>query len=457
MSSVFTETSVRIPCCLCGTMIEPNPKNMCKTCLQEGAEIGEDIPSTSSLTYCGTCGRYQISQTQWANYELESPEMLQLCLKTVAPLKHYRVHEAKFVWREPHSRRIEIRVLIEKEAFNDIIVRKTVPIVFVVHVVQCPDCREMATKREHWKAIVQLRQHVAHKRTIFWLEQQILGRNAQEGMTAVERKVDGLDFQFNDKPAAERFVGFLKNLVMLSSNSSAKVVSEDLQSAIKDTRFTYSLRCPPVSRQDLILLPKHLVNLTGNRTRLALCHSMGKKMALVDPICGSILKIDGKTYWTKPFEPLMTHQQLKRFVVLSKEDFGQAVTPKFQLADFELTDEDTYEDRVIVRSHLGTIIHEGDVCLAYDLRDAVLPDEISDQINKIDFSKVIIVCKARMEKKTKKRPRREWRLRKLAPLYPDDVEVFDEFMDELEDDAKLREGIIAYKDGTEEEIPIPDA
>lgn len=457
MSSGFTETSVKIPCCICGTLIVPNPQNMCISCLQERVAIGEDVPSESSLTYCGTCGRYQISPTQWANYELESPELLQLCLKTVPALKHYHLVDARFVWREPHSKRIEIRVLLEKEAFDDIMTRKTIQIVFVVRTVQCPDCREMATKREHWKAIVQLRQHISHKRTVFWLEQQILGRNAHEGVIAIERKVDGLDFQFSDKPSAERFVGILKGLIMLSANSSAKVVSEDLQSAVKDTRFTYSLKCPPVSRQDLILLPKHLVSLTGNQTKLALCHAIGKKMALVDPIRGSVVKLDAKTFWTKPFEPLLTHQRLRRFAVLSKDEIGPGLAPKFTLADFELTDEDTYEDRVIVRSHLGKLINEGDICLAYDLRDAVFPDEVSDQIGKIDFSKIVIVAKARPEKKPKKRPRRQWRLKKLAPLYPDDEVAFDDFMDELEDDEKLRAGIVAFKEDTDEVVSIPDA
>lgn len=454
MEQDFTATAVTIPCCLCGTMISPNPLNMCHPCLREKCELDSDLPETLPLTYCKSCGRYQVSQTQWASYELESPELLQFCLKRINALKEHKLIEAKFKWREPHSQRIEVVVTFENESFEGLVLRKTAHVVFIIEPTQCPECCELATPREHWKAIVQLRQHVSNKRTMFWIEQQILSRDAHHGMTAIERKRDGLDFQFNDRPAAEKLIGFLRNLMPLTVHKSSKLVGEDFQSNVKDTRFTYSLTCPPISRQDLIVMPKHLVDLSGNRTRLSLCLKMGKKMTFIDPLRGTVLKIDGKTFWGRPFDALLSHDRMSRFVILSKELTGETVG-KWAMAEFEITDEDTYEDRIIVKSHLGNILHEGDVCHAYDLRETVFPDDITSVIDKVDFSKIIIVAKARTEPKQKKRPRRVWKLKNLAPVHPDDTNDFEDFMDDLEIDDDLRTGVVAFTEDGNQETDIP--
>ena len=48
--------------------------------------------------------------------ELESPELLALCLKKVKNLgtaKGARLVDAKFVWTEEHSRRIIVQMLVE--------------------------------------------------------------------------------------------------------------------------------------------------------------------------------------------------------------------------------------------------------------------------------------------------------------------------------------------------------
>jgi nonsense-mediated mRNA decay protein 3 len=196
------------------------------------------------------------------------------------------------------------------------------------------------------------------------------------------------------------------------------------------------------------MLPKYLVDKSGQRSHLALCLALGKKITFVDPLQGNLIKIDGKAFWAKPFGSLMGHKQLKRFVVISKELTGETVDDQWEMADFEITDEDSYETRVIVRSHLGRKLSEGDVCICYDLRDEVLPDDTAAVIEGIDFAKVVIVGKARSVLRARKR-RRKYLVKKLAPIRTDDDDEFDDFLDELEGDADLRHGVTFYCTETE--------
>lgn len=47
--------------------------------------------------------------------ELESSELLSLCLKKITGLKQVKLLDAAFIWTEPHSRRIKIRLTVQKE------------------------------------------------------------------------------------------------------------------------------------------------------------------------------------------------------------------------------------------------------------------------------------------------------------------------------------------------------
>jgi len=45
-------------CCECGTLIEPNPANMCVPCLRNKVDITEGIPKQAILYFCRSCERY---------------------------------------------------------------------------------------------------------------------------------------------------------------------------------------------------------------------------------------------------------------------------------------------------------------------------------------------------------------------------------------------------------------
>jgi len=45
----------------------------------------------------------------------ESKEMLSLCLKKIKGLNKVKLVDATFIWTEPHSRRIKLKITIQKE------------------------------------------------------------------------------------------------------------------------------------------------------------------------------------------------------------------------------------------------------------------------------------------------------------------------------------------------------
>ena len=159
-----------------------------------------------------------------------------------------------------------------------------------------------------------------------------------------------------------------------------------------------------------------------------------------------MIDVDGPSYWLSNGEPMflpaMTLDSLRRFVVLSIDPVGPK-TGRYQLADVEITDEETYEERLLVRTYLGETLHEGEPCLGYDMRASVMTDEIQDLFKSQQLPEIVIVGRAHTT--TRKNKKRHWHLKELAPRDEDEQKEFDEFLDELEDDAELRKDIDIYK------------
>jgi len=51
----------------------------------------------------------------WMHCARESKEMLSLCLKKIKGLNKVKLVDATFIWTEPHSRRIKLKITIQKE------------------------------------------------------------------------------------------------------------------------------------------------------------------------------------------------------------------------------------------------------------------------------------------------------------------------------------------------------
>jgi nonsense-mediated mRNA decay protein 3 len=87
----------------------------------------------------------------WVSAALESKELLALCLRKLRGLNKVRIIDASFIWTEPHSRRIKVKITIQQEAFQGTIVQQAFEVEYVVHAQQCPDCAKSYTHNT-WRA-----------------------------------------------------------------------------------------------------------------------------------------------------------------------------------------------------------------------------------------------------------------------------------------------------------------
>jgi nonsense-mediated mRNA decay protein 3 len=89
-----------------------------------------------TLFWCRGCNRYQ--KPPYVHVELESREMLALCLQKIKGLnKEVKLVDAAFIWTEPHSKRIKVKLTIQKEVFHGAILQQMFVVEFVIQNQQC--------------------------------------------------------------------------------------------------------------------------------------------------------------------------------------------------------------------------------------------------------------------------------------------------------------------------------
>ena len=64
---------------------------------------------------CVRVRRYLQPPSAWVSCVLESRELLSLCLKKLKGLSKVHLVDAGFVWTEPHSKRIKVKLTVQKE------------------------------------------------------------------------------------------------------------------------------------------------------------------------------------------------------------------------------------------------------------------------------------------------------------------------------------------------------
>ena len=164
------------------------------------------------MSFCRNCERFLSPPASWTIARPESQELLAICLKKLKGLNKVRLTEAHFIWTEPHSKRLRVSLTIQKEVLTATILEQIFEIEFLVQYGQCPDCTKLAAKNT-WKALVQVRQKVPHKRTFLFLEQLILKHGAQKDTISVKEVKDGLDFFYSSRSHAQKMVEFLTGVV----------------------------------------------------------------------------------------------------------------------------------------------------------------------------------------------------------------------------------------------------
>lgn len=458
------QTLPTILCCLCGTPITANPSNMCVACIRGQVDITENIPKTSSIYYCRGCARYLQPPKNWVAAELESRELLTLCIKKLKGLNKVKLVDAGFRWTEPHSRRIHVRLLVQKEVFHNTILQQEFVVEFVVEYQQCDMCQRDAADVDEWQAVVQVRQKVQHKRTFLFLEQLIIKHSAHEDTVGIKVHPDGLDFYFLRRSQAIRFTSFLNHVVPIRYKQADHLVSHDANSNVYRYKYTFSVEIMPICKDDLVCLPRKLAKQLGGIGPLVLVSKVSMAITLIDPFTLQTAELSAGLYWKYPFQALMSVKQGTEFFVLDVEK-TQERKGKWCLADATVARSADYchnDNTHFVRNHIGNFLQPGDLALGYDLGNAVFNDNLVAGHKNLELPDFILFKKTYSKRNRSKR--RLWRLKRLNmeldetlvdtannkrvaldPIARMAAEQ-EEFLQDLEQDQELRSNINIYKD-----------
>jgi len=425
LSSVHQHEVARVLCAQCGTLIEPNNAGLCVPCLRNTVDITESIPKQATVNFCRNCNRYLSPPNSWILAELESRELLAICLRKLKGLKEVRLVDAGFIWTEPHSKRLRLKLTVQKEVLSSTILQQIFEVEFVVVYGQCPECARLAAKNT-WRALVQVRQKVDHKRTFLYLEQLILKHGADKDTLSIKEVRDGLDFFYASRQHAAKMVEFLQAVVPVRVKQSEQLISLDIQNATTNYKSTWSVEIAPICKDDLVCLPKKLANALGQMGQLALCTKIGNSIHLFDPITLQHAEITSSAYWRSPFLPLCSCPGgSKEFVTLDLEptQFPPKTANKgrFLLADAQVAISSSQMDSDQIyhtRTHLGSVLKPGDTVQGYFLENAnfnndAWDDLIRRDVNQSRIPQVILVRKTYPERRKKSKPRK-WRLKSIA-------------------------------------------
>jgi len=445
-------------CCSCGVPMVPNTTMRCAQCLKAEVSITEGISRAIALPHCRNCGRY--NKPPWTHCEPESRELLGMCLKRVRGIgKEVRLVDASFIWTEEHSKRIKVKITVQKEIASGSVLQQTMVCEFTIVNQQCEDCQKSFTPHV-WNAIVQVRQKVPHRRTLCYLEQLILKHDAHEKVISLKETREGMDFHFGQKSHGQRFSDFIQSFIPANLKLSKHLVSYDANSNNYHYKYTIQSELCPVCTDDLVAIPKGHSDLLNSAAPLMICHKMSTSVHLIDPLTLRGADIPAYEYWKKPFYPAATRGQCTEFVVLNVEEVETPETGtkakhhlagrgKMRLADVEIAraqDFGVNDDRLIVRSHLGAILRPGNRVLGYDLRHINLAMEIEEEQLEATKADVFLVKKIFQRKKG-----RAWELKRLereneeGAKVVDDDDDFEAMKQDMEEDAELRKNVNMYR------------
>ena len=458
-----------ILCCNCGAPIDGTVSAgaLCYDCIKLTIDITEGIQREGSLHTCRDCERWLSPPSQWVTAALESRELLALCLRKLRGLNKIRIIDANFIWTEPHSKRIKLKITVQQEAFEGTILQQTFEVEYVVASQQCPDCAKSFTANV-WRASVQVRQKVPHKRTFLYLEQLILKHSAHKDTINIKEVKDGLDFFFSQRNQAEKFVDFLTSVAPVKLKKSQELISMDIHTSTKSYKFTFSCELIPICKDDLVALPTKLAKQIGNISPLTLCYRVGTSINLLDPRTLQTADLPANVYWRSPFKSLADVSELVEFVVLDIEPLGSQ-TGRHILAEATIAraaDLGVNDTTYYTRTHLGGILHAGDSVLGYHITRTNFNNPQFEVLENSDsqasqIPDVVLVKKFYARKNKAKS--RSWRLKRMARKAGDEEATantggrrgreeqdkaeadYEMFLRDVEEDEELRATMALYR------------
>ncbi|EEB15514.1 Nonsense-mediated mRNA decay protein, putative [Pediculus humanus corporis] len=459
----------KILCCQCGTLITPNPSNMCVGCLRTRVDITEGIPKQVTIYFCKGCERYLQPPSEWIYCALESRELLAFCLKKLKGLNRLKLIDAGFVWTEPHSKRIKVKLTVHGEVLGGAILQQVFVVEYIVGHQMCSDCHKTEAK-DYWRCLVQVRQRCENKKTFFYLEQLILKHKAHENTLGIKPVHEGLDFFYSTEAHARKMVDFITNVLPCRSQHSKKLISHDIHSNTYNYKYTWSVEIVPLSKDGVVCLSKKLTQQLGGINPLCIVARITNSVHLIHPASSQIAEVSASVFWRTPFSIICSPPQMIEFVVIEidvinaneKQRFkGQgAISHKHLLADVwvvKASELGINENTIHTRTHLGAILKPGDSVLGYNLADFNVNDDNFDKLKENDLPDVILIKKYYGERSARKRLR-NWKLKHLnedATNFNKTSDEFEEFLEDLEEDPNYRQNINIYKvEKSETTIPV---
>ncbi|XP_032682118.1 60S ribosomal export protein NMD3 [Odontomachus brunneus] len=457
-----------ILCCECGTPIEPNPANMCVGCLRTHVDITDGISKQATLHFCKGCERYLQPPAEWIHAALESKELMSLCLKKLKGLNRVKLIDASFVWTEPHSKRLKVKLTVHGEAIGGVVLQQIFVVEYIVNHQMCDDCHRTEAK-DYWRASVQVRQKATNKKTFFYLEQLILKHKAHEQTLGIKPIHEGLDFFYANEATARKMVDFLQTVIPCRYQHSKKLISHDIHSNIYNYKFTYSVEIVPISKDSVVCLPRKLTQQLGGISPICLVHRITNSVHLMDVSSGQIAEVSATVYWRHNFYSICNPKQLTEYVVMDIEQIkhedkkifpGQGtISNKHVIADVWLVKASELginDNPTHARTHLGHVLKPGDSVLGYALKDSNINDTNFDKLNGDIIPDIILVKKFYGYDKAARRRARVWKLKHIADevvSMSTENNEYNEFLDELEEDPELRQNINIFRD-TRKQIPV---
>ncbi|KAL5698898.1 hypothetical protein ACHQM5_029874 [Ranunculus cassubicifolius] len=436
------QTIGTILCCKCSVPIAPNAVNMCMKCVHFEVDITEGLQKQFTIMHCPKCESYLHPPKTWIKAQLESKELLEFCVKRLK-LKKVTLVDAAFVWTEPRSKQIKVKVRVCKEGIED----QTYIADYNLTDHMCESCTRVHSNPDHWIAKVQLRQQVSHRRSFFYLEQIILKHDAACHAINIKQMSQGIDFFFANRTHAMKFIDFVGKFVPVKSpRNSKQLLSRNPKNNKYNYKDTFTVEICPICREDLILLPREVSRCVGNIGPLCLCVKLSNSILLMNPFTLRYAFLDSLQYCKAPFQPLLSRNHLVEYQVLSISPIiSESIVggSKYGLAEVEIARESDFGTTFLVKTHLGHILKDGDYVLGYDLIAAANTNEIE-----LDSYSDVMLVKKSYEKTREKRggKGRSWKLKLLEKDVDEKMNSeYEQFLRDLEENPELTFNISLYR------------
>ncbi len=483
------QTYSKIVCCICGASIEANSRGICSTCEKKNIDITNGITKTGIIHFCKNCNRYL--RPPWIKCEKESQDMMNLCLSKIKGLNKIKIIDSSFIWTEPHSKLIKIKITIQKE-IDKVLASTSFIVEFKEEWIQCEDCAKTFTPHI-WKSSVQIRQKVEHKRTFLYLEQLILKHKTYTKAISIKEQSEGVDFYFSNKSQGNSFSSFIQSCLPCKTKQSRQLISVDEKSNVAEYKDPILIEIAPVCQDDLIILNEEQYKKLGGIGPIILCFKQANTLHFIDPISFEMKELDSNTYWRYELKSYVNRSCMSEFLILSCEEEinykklsnenskmdidninksnnkgknnensiyenihqNKINEKKFKIVNVKCIKNLSKNDDEIVeiRTFLGRKMHPGDIYLGYDLREINLSEDLELNLKKKTekIPDVILV------KKKYKNYRRIFKLKHLN-MEVDERNKKDknrknqrkkdeeDFMEEIGENKELREEIDLYRD-----------